>query len=148
MAVDVPPGFTLALEEAPETGFRAELGQRINAFHAETVPPYAARRFSLALRDAARDLQAGLTGVLAWEWLYIDAVWVAAALRGQGAGRLLLARAEAHAVAAGCHSAWLDTFQARGFYLALGYEVFGALPRYPAGQGRYFLRKRLVAGLA
>ncbi len=39
--------------------------------------------------------------------------------------------------------AHLDTFsfQARGFYEALGYEVFGRLEEYPPGHERYFLRK-------
>lgn len=49
--------------------------------------------------------------------------------------------AENHAVAKGCHSAWLDTFQARGFYEAVGYELFGMLNDYPAGQTQYFLEK-------
>ena len=73
------------------------------------------------------------------------AVGVDPSLRGQGAGRALMAHAEAHAVAEGCHSAWLDTFQARGFYEAFGYQVFGTLEDYPPGQRRSFLRKRLIA---
>ncbi len=86
----------------------------------------------------------GLSGVLSWGWLFVDALWVDAAARSRGAGRTLMARAERHAVEAGCHAAWLDTFQAKGFYEAIGYTVFGALEDYPAGQTRYFLRKRLA----
>jgi hypothetical protein len=56
-----------------------------------------------------------------------------------------LARAEAFAVVTRCHSAWLDTFQARNFYLRHGYREFGALEGYPQGQTRYFLRKALSA---
>jgi hypothetical protein len=37
----------------------------------------------------------------------------------------------------GCHSVWLDTFQARGFYEAPGYELFGMLDNYPAGQAPF-----------
>jgi hypothetical protein len=40
---------------------------------------------------------------------------------------------------------WLNTFQARGFYEAARYELFGMLDNCPAGQKRYFLRKRLIA---
>lgn len=50
-------------------------------------------------------------------------------------------RAESHAIARGCHSAWLTTFQARGFYEAAGYELFGMLDNYPAGQKQYFPAK-------
>jgi ribosomal protein S18 acetylase RimI-like enzyme len=65
-------------------------------------------------------------------------------MRGSGAGRALMAAAESHAAATGCHSAWLDSFQARDFYEALGYTVFGQLEDYPKGQTRWFLRKRLA----
>ena len=143
MDEDGPAGLAMTLDADPDLGFRAELGRRINAFHGETVP-HAAQRFGIALRDGQGRLLAGLSGVMSWGWLFVEAVWVDAALRGSGAGRRLMARAEAHARAAGCHSAWLDTFQAEGFYLALGYERFGLLEDYPAGQRRAFLRKRLV----
>jgi ribosomal protein S18 acetylase RimI-like enzyme len=84
---------------------------------------------------------------MSWGWLFVDAVWVHPELRGQGAGRALMAHAESHAAAAGCHAVWLDTFQARGFYEAIGYSVFGTLDDYPAGQTRSFLRKRLLDGV-
>lgn len=138
-----PPGAALTLDPDPEPAFRAELGRRINAFHGETVP-HAARRFGLALRDGEERLLAGLSGVMSWGWLFVEAVWVDAGLRGEGVGRRLMAQAEAHARAEGCHSAWLDTFQAERFYLALGYERFGMLEDYPSGQSRAFLRKRLA----
>lgn len=138
-----PGGGVLTIDTDPSAGFRAELGQRINAFHAETVP-HAVRRFALALRGPEGTLLAGLSGVMSWGWLFIEAVWVDAAQRGQGAGRALMAQAEAHALAEGCHAAWLDTFQAEDFYLALGYERFGVLEDYPAAQQRAFLRKRLA----
>ena len=53
-------------------------------------------------------------------------------------------RAENHAIAKGCNSAWLTTFQACGFYEAVGYELFGMLDNYPADQKMYFMRKRLI----
>jgi hypothetical protein len=44
-----------------------------------------------------------------------------------------MSRAESEALARGCHSAWLDTFefQARVFFERLGYECFGTLDHYP-----------------
>ena len=68
-------------------------------------------------------------------------------MRGRGIGTDLVSRAEREAVARGCHSAWLDTFefQARAFYEGLGYTCFGEVANYPAGFGRFFMKKRLIA---
>lgn len=138
-----PPEYPrLMFEDDPPAGFRGELGQAINAFHAETVP-FASHRFGFRLVDAADRMIGGLSGVMAWGWLFVDALWVNPDQRGQGAGRRLMAAAEAYALAEGCHSVWLDTFQARGFYEALGYTAFGVLDDYPGAQSRTFLRKRL-----
>lgn len=137
-----PDGLTLTFLDNPPAEFRGELGQAINTFHSETVP-FASKRFGLRLRDDAGTTKAGLSGVMAWGWLFVDAVWIHPDLRGHGAGRALMHHAEAYAAEHGCHSAWLDTFQARGFYEALGYTVFGVLEDYPGTQSRAFLRKRL-----
>ena len=141
-ATDFPAELSLSFDAAPAPEIRGTLGQAINAFHARTVPQDS-RRFALLLRDKGDELAAGLSGVLSWQWLFVEALWVGDAWRGRGLGRGLLARAEAHAAAEGCHSAWLDTFQARAFYLGQGYQPFGVLEDYPPGQSRSFLRKRL-----
>ena len=144
VTVGIPAELRLAFEAAPSPETRRALGDAINAFHARTVPQDA-QRFALLLHDAAGRLVAGLSG----------AALVAVAVRRGAVGQRhlatpryrtsLLAQAEAHAMAAGCHSVWLDTFQAREFYLAGGYQQFGALDDYPPGQTRYFLRKTLAS---
>jgi GNAT superfamily N-acetyltransferase len=136
------PKTRLILDFDPSPAFRAELGRRIDAFHAETVP-FQSRRFTLRLDGGDGALAGGLSGVISCGWLFVDALWVDAAARGQGVGRMLMARAEAYAAEQGCRDVWLDTFQARGFYEAIGFVVFGALDDYPEGQTRYFLRKQL-----
>jgi GNAT superfamily N-acetyltransferase len=137
---DLPLEFDPA--PAPET--RATLAREINDFNSRAFP-YAPVRFAFLSRDAAGALQAGVMGALSWTWMFVEAVWVSEALRGRGVGRALMAAAERHAREAGCHSVWLDTFQAETFYLGLGYETFGALDDYPKGQRRAFMRKALGA---
>jgi GNAT superfamily N-acetyltransferase len=87
----------------------------------------------------------GLWGRTVFGWLYVEVVFVPEALRGQGIGAELMSRAESEAIARGCRSAWLDTFefQARGFYERLGYSCFGELKDYPVGFSRYFMKKVL-----
>jgi GNAT superfamily N-acetyltransferase len=138
------PPIRITIDEAPSREDRKVVERAIDDFNARTVPGRD-QRFALLLRDAGGALVGGLDGVIGWEWLFVNNLWVHDALRGQSYGRDLLARAERRALEHGCHSVWLDTFQALGFYEKCGYSVFGALEDYPPGQTRYFLRKRLAA---
>jgi ribosomal protein S18 acetylase RimI-like enzyme len=136
------PPIKIEIDEAPSRELRKTLERAIDDFNARTVPGRD-ERFAILLRDAEGALMGGLDGLLGWEWLFVDNLWVHDALRRQGHGRDLLARGERYALEHGCHSVWLETFQALGFYEKQGYRVFGTLPDYPAGQVRYFLKKRL-----
>lgn len=100
---------------------------------------------ALILRDDAGEVAGGAVGVAFWNWLFIDMLWIRPELRGQGWGARLLADAEAEARQRHCTGVWLDTFsfQARPFYEARGYEVFGEIAEHPAGHTRYFLKKKL-----
>lgn len=135
-------GLHLTFDPDPSGETRRALGAAINAFHARTVP-LDSERFALLLRNDVGELLAGLSGAVFWAWLFVEGLWVSEGLRGRGIGRALMTAAEDCARAKDCHSAWLDTFQARGFYEKLGYEQFGVLEDYPPGQARYFMRKRL-----
>jgi GNAT superfamily N-acetyltransferase len=137
------PPIEIVLDEHPRREDRKRLEQEIDLFNARSVPGED-ERFALFLRDGGGTLVGGLDGVIGWAWLFVDSLWVHEELRGHGFGRELLARAERLAAERGCHSAWLDTFQALGFYERLGYTVFAALEDYPPGQTKYFLRKRLA----
>ena len=136
------PPIKIEIDEAPSRDLRKSLERAIDDFNARTVPGRD-ERFAILLRDAEGALVGGLEGVIGWEWLFVDNLWVHDALQRQGHGRDLLARGERYALEHGCHSVWLETFQALGFYQKQGYSVFGMLPDYPAGQTRHFLRKRL-----
>jgi GNAT superfamily N-acetyltransferase len=141
----LPSGLHMAFDPDPSVETRRALGAAIDAFTARTVP-LDTERFALLLRDDMGELVAGLSGAVFWGWLFVQALWVSDDLRGRGIGRALMTAAEDCARGKDCHSAWLDTFQASGFYEKLGYERFGVLEDYPPGQSRYFLRKRLGSG--
>ena len=136
-------GLQLDFEKDPPRELRRTLSEKNDEFNARTVP-FEQERFALVLRDAGGRLVGGLYAVLYWDWLFVDELWIDDAWRGKGLGSELLRRAETQARERGCHSVWLDTFQALGFYEKLGYEVFGALDNYPADQRRSFLMKRLI----
>jgi GNAT superfamily N-acetyltransferase len=137
------PGLHVSFDSAPSLELRRALGEQIGAFNARRAPAVT-ERFALLARDDA-SLRAGVVGVLFGGWLFVESLWVDDALRRRGIGRALMAGAEDHARVHGCHDAWLDTFQARGFYERLGYVAFAELEHYPTGQSRHFLRKALRA---
>lgn len=130
-------------DEAREE-LRQAIGVPLRQYNEAQVGPSGYRALVISLTRGGESL-GGLWGYTSYGWLYVQLLAVEEAARGQGAGRELLRRAEAEALARGCHGAWLDTheFQARGFYERLGYEVFGELADYPPGFARYFLRKTL-----
>ena len=97
--------------------------------------------------DADGAIVGGLLGHLYWGWLSVETLWVDERYRGQGLGGRLLDMAEAEARQHGCAHVQLDTltFQARPFYEARGYRVYGELADFPAGTEyrRFYLTKQL-----
>ncbi|MEH3022499.1 MAG: GNAT family N-acetyltransferase [Pseudomonas oryzihabitans] len=130
-------------DEARED-LRQVIAAPLRQYNEARVGPSGYRALVITLTRAGVPL-GGLWGYTSYGWLFVQLLAVDEAARGAGAGRELLRRAEAEALARGCHGAWLDThgFQALGFYERLGYERFGELPDYPPGFARYFLRKAL-----
>ncbi len=105
------------------------------------------RRLFVFLRDEAGVIVGGLLGDTGWGWLYVKVLWIDERYRGRGLGDRALRAAEDEARARGCRHAQLDTltFQARPFYEARGYRVFGTLDDFPAGSGHqhFYLAKDL-----
>ena len=140
---DIEPGLHVIWDESPSVETRNNLVQKIDDFHHRTFPSKF-ERFALLLQDDAACLMGGVFGTIYCDWLRVDGLWIDDRLRHRGIGTELMIRAENYAIGRDCHSAWLTTFQARGFYEAVGYDLFGMLDNFPAGQKQYFLRKRLI----
>lgn len=100
---------------------------------------------SVHCRDDDNRVIGGLTGKTYWDYLDIEFLWVDEACRGNGVASKVMQLAEQRARERGCRCAMLDTyeFQALGFYLKQGYEVFGKLEGYCDKYERYYLRKTL-----
>lgn len=103
------------------------------------------RDYGFLLRNETGAIVGGLTGYVLYDWMFIQFVSVAADLRGQGLGRLLMQKAEDWARQEGLGGMWLDTFafQAPDFYRDLGFVEFGTIEDHPAGSRRLFFQKRL-----
>lgn len=142
-AARLADGFRLSVEDDPPAADVEAVVRGLVSFNDRRAEPEGWRRLAVLVRADGGSLAGGLLGYTHWGWLFVSHVWLAEALRGRGLGRELLLRAEREALARGCRHAHLDTFsfQARGFYESLGYEVFGTLEDFPPGHTRFFLRK-------
>ena len=98
------------------------------------------------LRNGRGEWLGGVTAHVWGGWVHVAYLWVAEPVRGRGHGTRLMDAAEELAVKRGALSAALVThsFQAPGFYLKRGYEVFAKLDDYPPGHAKVYMRKRLV----
>ena len=136
---------SLIVTDAPDETDRAAVLDGLTAFNLAETGGTAPVPLAVLIKDARGTTTGGLIGRTWLEWLYVELVYVPDALRGTGIGRELMVRAEAEARARGCRGIWLNTFsfQARGFYEKLGFELCGRIDDYPPGHGRFFLQKRL-----
>jgi len=136
--------FTIRPTESHHESVHKTVLESLIAFNDANVGESSYRPIAFAIEDERGQIMGGLSGATAYGWLFVELLFVPEALRGQGVGTRLIQLAEAEAIARGCHSAWLDTFefQARGFYERLGYTCFGELKNYPTGS-RFFMSRRL-----
>jgi GNAT superfamily N-acetyltransferase len=138
----VPPAITII--DQPTAADREAILGRLVEFNYAHAPATAPEALCVGVVGDDGELSGGLYGTISYDWLAIELLFVPEALRNSGLGSQLLSRAEEEARERGCIGAWLDTFsfQARGFYEKLGYELAGTIPDHPVGGARYFLTKR------
>jgi len=143
------------LETTCDPALRAAVEHQLQRSNAERSPVLRALRASGEADERPLDVYAlegdelvgGLTGATWARWLQVELLWVHPDQRGAGLGGRLLAEAERIArEERGCVGARLETwgFQARPFYEARGYAVFGVLEDYPPGETEYHLAKRFA----
>lgn len=135
----------ISFEESPEREDIKFIADKIDEFNYSRVGYDDFEPLRIFLRDENNVIVGGLLAITLWQWLHVDVLWLEEKYRKQGFGQQLMQAAEQKAVERGCRFAFLDTweFQAKDFYLKLGYEVFGELPDFPKNYSRYFLKKTL-----
>lgn len=136
----------IVTRQSPDEDDRQAVLDHIIAYNEAMAGPAHYRQIAIMLEDARTGaVQGGLWGKTSYDWMFVELLAIAPELRGQDHGTALMREAERLARARSCVGIWLDTysFQARGFYEKLGFELFGSLPNFPRGGERFFLRKYL-----
>ncbi|MBD1845719.1 putative N-acetylmannosamine-6-phosphate 2-epimerase [Cyanobacteria bacterium FACHB-63] len=141
--------FALFSQEHPS--YRSYVRSKLRQYNAEsTIRDGCFEQGSLRgtpieifLLDDRQKIRAGVVGLTRWNWLLIETLWVEESLRHRGFGKQLMLMAEQEAKRRGCTEAILDTFsfQAKGFYEKLGYEMFAQVDDYPSGYSFFQLKK-------
>ena len=135
----------ILVTDAPDPAIRDVIERGLVAFNRAATGPTKLLPLGVVVNGPDGKPLGGLWGWSAWDWLYVQLLWLPEKLRGRGLGTELMRRAEAEARRRGCRGVWLDSFsfQAPDFYRRQGYEAFGTLDDYPQGHRRVFLKKTL-----
>jgi GNAT superfamily N-acetyltransferase len=123
----------------------------IDAFNDSKVSPSRFKELAILLRDPRSGATVGgLWGRSAYDWVFVELMFVPEELRRMGLGSQLLQIGRGDRRGARMHGLWLDTFsfQACGFYERHGYTLFGTLEDHPRGARHFFLRKILNVAIA
>ena len=141
------PDLTLTVTGEPLVAELEAIGAGLTAFNEAEFGPAHRTPLAVVVRNDEDAIVAGISGYTAWDWLYVQWLWVDDAFRGQQLAAKMLDAAEAEARARGCRNSWIDTFSPVAFkvYERHGYVAFGALDDFPPGHTRTFLKKSLAA---
>lgn len=113
--------------------------------HNDQFAPVDIQPLRITVKDASGIIKGGMISRTWWGGLDIQYLWVSAEYQKNGVGRELMLMAERESIKRGCHFAYVDTFsfQARGFYIKLGYSEYGSLDGYFMKFSRHYLVKQL-----
>lgn len=122
-----------------------ELDRLVDSHNMERSGIEDARLMSIMIRSTAGDLLAGLHGYTWGGYCEVKSLFVAAKLRRQGLGGMLLTSAELEAVKRGCRLILLTThsFQAPAFYRRHGYGEVATVDNCPQGHAYILMSKAL-----
>ncbi len=137
--------YQVVFTEKPEESAWGIIGNGITSYNHAQAGDDTSQRICFIVQTPEKEIAGGAIGVVYWDWLYVDLMWIPEELRGKGYGHKLLEALEEEARKRGARHAHLDTFsfQAPEFYKKHGYREFGKLNEFPSGHTRYFLTKEL-----
>lgn len=104
------------------------------------------KSIAIFVHDENGNVIGGISGETHGNWLEISILWVDEKLRGKKIGSKLLKDVEAEAIKRGCQYSFLNSFsfQARDFYIKLGYKEVFTLEEYPLTSKRHYFVKQLT----
>ena len=132
LTLSVKAGVTEAL---------SEIDGRLVAFN-KARSDWNGRYFTVEIRDGQGILKGGAGARVNLSAVEIQTLWLDEDRRGNGWGRNIIDAIAAEGRRLGASKILLDTydFQARSFYGAIGFRVFG-ISDYPTGNSRFYMSR-------
>jgi GNAT superfamily N-acetyltransferase len=126
---------------------RKKIADPLIAYNIARFGESVREKLAIRLRGDDGEINGGLVGYTARDWLYIEMLFVPEELRGKGTAGTLLKMAEDEAKRRGCIGAFIDTMSpdALKVYQRYGYETIGALGEFAGGHTFTWLKKRFEA---
>ena len=132
------------ITDIPTKQDKDEIFQELLKYNLERIECKDIKELGIFLEDEQGKKVAGIVGDTHGNWLEVEYLWVSETLRGQDIGTDIISKAELIAKERGCKYVFLNTFsfQAKGFYLKIGYQEVFSLEEYPlTGERHYFIKK-------
>ena len=138
--------ITYDLTDSPTPAELAVIDAGLDAFNQAQNELSNVRKLVVTAHDEARSIQGGALGRTWGECCELLQLWVAESSRRKGIARSLVQRFEREASVRGCKLVYLDTFsfQAPGFYEALGYKAVLVTRGFTGGIAKYTMHKSLA----
>lgn len=130
----------------PPKNIKDTIYNGLKAFNMRHFPDEDIESIACIATDDNGDTIGGLTGEVFTNTLFVEFFWIDESVRQSGLGRQIMQHLEQEAKAKGVTHLYLDTytFQARDFYLKLGFEEVGRYTGFPTkGIDKIFLQKAL-----
>jgi GNAT superfamily N-acetyltransferase len=138
--------YKITFTENPSSEDKNILSQGI-ADHARLMKKQIpARSFAFFVHDKEKKIIGGCDGCIYYNCLYIDQLWLAASIRGNGLGTQLMYAAENFAQSQGAQFSTVNTmdWEALPFYQKIGYTIEFERHGYAKNSIFYFLRKNFT----
>ncbi|MFB9135406.1 GNAT family N-acetyltransferase [Vibrio sp. AK197] len=130
----------------PPKSIREVIYKGLQSFNARHLPEGEVYSIACFEQDAQFNVLGGLIGEVFKTTLFVEYLWVDETHRASGLGRALMSEMEHQVRKLGVCDLCLDTytFQAREFYIRMGFEEVGRYSDFPAqGIDKIFMQKRL-----
>lgn len=140
--------MNIHFELHPDKEIEDKILTGLRAYNSNYLPDEEIVKIACFARSDEGEVVGGLKGEIYTNTLFIAHFWIDEIYRGEKLGSKLMKRIETEARDRGVTDIYLDTysFQAREFYLKMGYTEVGRYTGFPTkGIDKYFLQKHIAS---